>query len=38
MYNAWCAWGVSINYGLTDYYGRYYYIYVRAVSAFLFDS
>lgn len=36
--NAWCAWDVYINYGNADDSNRINNIYVRAVSAFLFDS
>lgn len=36
--NAWCAWLVNFFYGVTKYYHRFNNIYVRAVSAFLFDS
>ena len=38
QYNAWCAWYVTIDYGYTCSSLRYGYYYVRAVSAFLFDS
>ena len=36
--NAWCAWYVYFNIGYTSYNSRSSSIYVRAVSAFLFDS
>ena len=38
MYNAWCAWFVHIYGGLTYGSNRNGNVYVRAVSAFLFDS
>lgn len=33
-YGEWCAWYVNVGNGSTIYYSRYYYGYVRAVSAF----
>lgn len=36
--NAWCAWGVGVDIGNTGYLNRNGGHYVRAVSAFLFDS
>ena len=38
QYNAWCAWRVNVYYGSTNTSNRYHDSYVRAVSAFLFDS
>ena len=38
QYNAWCAWGVNVYNGDTYYSYRNSLGYVRAVSAFLFDS